>query len=159
MKNSNGTKKSPVPLIIAIAMILAAIALKVLSSQEENKGDPVFVFLGVLVVFGGFAAVIIYLIIKKARRRRLESDGINKKKTALDIAMYVSSGFGWAGFLTLLWSLGFSEKHNFLVILAELAVFVAGFSVTYNIFMKKKKRGDYADKEDPDNTDEDKGEQ
>ncbi len=158
MSQNNGTKKSPVPLLIAIAMILAVIALKVLSSREENKGDPIFMFLGVLVVVGGFAAVIIYLSIKAARRRKLEGAEY-KKKSASDIVMYVSAGVGGAGLLAMLWSLCFTEKLNFLIILAELAVFIAGFSVTYNIFMKKKKRGDYADKEDSDNTGEDKEEQ
>lgn len=159
MNNSNGTKKSPVPLIIAVVMILAVIALKVLSSKEENKGNPVFMFLGVMVVVGGFAAVVIYLSIKAAKRRKLEGSVEYKKKTALDIGMYISAGVGGIGLLATLWSLCFSEKLNYLVILAELAVFIAGFSVTYNIFMKKKKRGDYADKEDSDNADEDKGEQ
>ncbi len=158
MSQNNGTKKSPVPLLIAIAMILAVIALKVLSSREENKGDPIFMFLGVLVVVGGFAAVIIYLSIKAARRRKLEGAEY-KKKSASDIVMYVSAGVGGAGLLAMLWSLCFTEKLNFLIILAELAVFIAGFSVTYNVFMKKKKRGDYADKEDSDNTGEDKEEQ
>ncbi len=159
MNHNNSTKKSPVPLLIAIAMILAVIALKVLSSREENKGDPIFMFLGILVVVGGFAAVIIYLSIKAARRRKLEGDGSRRKKTASDIAMYVSAGVGGAGLLAMLWSLCFAEKLNFLIILAELAVFIAGFSVTYNVFMMKKKRGDYADNENSDNTGEDKGEQ
>lgn len=158
MNQNNTTKKSPVPLIIAIAMILAVIALKVLSSKEENKGNPVFMFLGILVVVGGFAAVVIYLSIKAAKRRKLEGAEY-KKKTASDIAMYVSAGVGGAGLLAMLWSLCFSEKLNYLVILAELAVFIAGFSVTYNVFMMKKKRGDYADKEESDNTGDNKGEQ
>ncbi len=158
MNQNNGTKKSPVPLIIAIAMILAVIALKVLSSREENKGDPIFMFLGILVVVGGFAAVAVYLSVKAARRRKLEGAEY-KKKSASDIVMYVFAGVGGAGLLAMLWSLCFTEKLNFLVILAELAVFIAGFSVTYNVFMMKKKRGDYADNEDSDNTDDDKGEQ
>ncbi len=158
MNQNNSTKKSPVPLLIAIAMILAVIVLKVLSSREENKGDPVFMFLGVLVVVGGFAAVIIYLSIKAVRRRRLEGAEY-KKKSASDIAMYVFAGVGGAGLLAMLWSLCFTEKVNFLIILAEIAVFIAGFSVTYNIFMMKKKRGDYADKEESDDTGKDKGEQ
>lgn len=157
MNHNNGTKKSPVPLIIAAAMILAVIALKVLSSKEENKGDPIFMFLGILVVVGGFAAVIIYLSVKAARRRKLEGADEYKKKTASDIAMYIFAGVGGVGLLAMLWSLCFSEKLNLLVVLAELAVFIAGFSVTYNIFMMKKKRGDYADKEESDNTGEDKG--
>lgn len=160
MSNYNAPKKSPVPLIIAAVMILAVIALKVLSGKEENKGNPVFMFLGVLVVVGGFAAVIIYLSIKAAKRRKLEGDVEYKKKTASDIAMYISAGVGGVGMLALLWSMCFAEKLNFLVILAELTVFIAGFSVTYNIFCSKKKKGEFADKDDPDNTaDEDKGEQ
>lgn len=158
MDRYNGNKKSPVPLIIAAAMILAVIALKVLSSKEENEGNPIFMFLGILVVVGGFAAVVIYLSIKAAKRRKLEGEDEYRKKTASDIAMYIFAGVGGVGLLAMLWSLCFTEELNFLVILAELAVFIAGFSVTYNIFMMKKKRGDYDDKEQSDNTGEDKGE-
>ncbi len=158
MDRYNGNKKSPVPLIIAAAMILAVIALKVLSNKEENEGNPIFMFLGILVVVGGFAAVVIYLSIKAAKRRKLEGEDEYRKKTASDIAMYIFAGVGGVGLLAMLWSLCFTEELNFLVILAELAVFIAGFSVTYNIFMMKKKRGDYDDKEQSDNTGEDKGE-
>lgn len=159
MSKNNVPKRSPVPLIIAAVMILAVIALKVLSSQEENEGDPVFLFLGVLVVVGGFAAVIIYLSIKAAKRRKTEGAEY-KKKTASDIAMYISAGVGGAGMLALLWSICFSEKLNFFVILAELAVFIAGFSVTYNIFCSKKKKGEFADDSDgaADDVNGDKGE-
>lgn len=154
MGKNNRPRKSPVPLIIGALMIVAVIILKVLSSKEENKNNPTFLFLGVLVVVGGFTAVIVYLSIKSARQRKLLGEDAPKKKTPSDIAMYVSAGVGGAGLLALLWSLCFTENVNFLVILAELAVFVAGFSVTYSVFCRKKKRGDFADNED-----DNKGEQ
>ena len=155
MNKSNTPKKSPVPLIIGALMILAVIGLKVLSSQEENKGNPTFMFLGVLVVVAGFAAVIIYLSIKAAKRRKLEAgDAPVKKKTPSEILMWVFAGVGGAGLLALLWSLCFAEKVNFPVILAELAVFVGGFSVTYSIFMSKRKKGEF-----PDENDDNKGEE
>jgi len=154
MDRNNGSKKSPVPLIIAVVMILAVIALKVLSSKEENKNNPIFLFLGVLVVVGGFAAVVVYLSIKNARRRKLLGEDSPKKKSPSDILMWVFAGVGGAGLLALLWSLCFAEKVNFLVILAEMAVFIAGFSVTYGIFSSKKKRGEFSE-----DNDENKGEQ
>ncbi len=154
MDRNNRSKKSPVPLIIAIVMILAVIALKVLSSREENKDNPVFLFLGVLVVVGGFAAVVVYLTIKNVRRRKLLGETSPKKRSPSDILMWVFAGVGGAGLLALLWSLCFAEKVNFLVILAEMAVFIAGFSVTYGIFSSKKKRGEFSE-----DNDENKGEQ
>ncbi len=154
MDRNNRSKKSPVPLIIAIVMILAVIALKVLSSREENKDNPVFLFLGVLVVVGGFAAVVVYLTIKNVRRKKLMGEVSPKKRSPSDILMWVFAGVGGAGLLALLWSLCFSEKVNFLVILAEMAVFIAGFSVTYGIFSSKKKRGEFSE-----DNDENKGEQ
>lgn len=153
MNKPNTPKRSPVPLIIGALMILAVIGLKVLSSQEENKGNPTFMFLGVLVVVGGFAAVIIYLSIKAAKRRKLEAgEEPAKKKTPSEILMWVFAGVGGAGLLALLWSLCFAEKVNFPVILAELAVFVGGFSVTYGIFSAKRKKGEF-----PQDNDDNKG--
>lgn len=148
MKNSNSPKRSPVPLIIGALMILAVIGLKVLSSQSEED-NPAFLFLGILVVVGGFAAVIVYLSIKAAKQRKLEmGDSAPKKKTPSDILMWVFAGVGGAGLLALLWSLCFAEKVNFLVILGELAVFVGGFSVTYNIYMSKRKKGEFSENND-----------
>ncbi len=154
MKQYNGPKKSPVPLIIGAVMIIAVIALKVLSSKEENKNNPTFLFLGVLVVVGGFAAVIIYLSIKSARQRKLLGENAPKKKSPSEIAMYVSAAIGGAGLLALLWSLCFTEEVDFLVILAEMAVFIAGFSVTYGIFCSRKKKGEFSE-----DNDDNKGEQ
>ncbi len=153
MDQNKGSRKSPVPLIICVLMILAVIALKVLSSKEENKDNPAFLFLGVLVVVGGFAAVIVYLSIKRARRRKLLGEDTPKKRSLSDILMWVFAGVGGAGLLALLWSLCFAEKVNFLVILAEMAVFIAGFSVTYGIFSSRKKKGEFSEEND------DKGEQ
>ncbi len=148
MDQNKGSRKSPVPLIIGAVMILAVIVLKVLSSKEENKDNPVFLFMGILVVVGGFAAVIVYLTIKSARRRKLLGDDAPKKKSPSDILMWVFAGVGGAGLLALLWSLCFTDKVNFLVILAEMAVFIAGFSVTYGIFSSKKKRGEFSEEND-----------
>ncbi len=148
MDQNKGSRKSPVPLIIGAVMILAVIALKVLSSREENKDNPAFLFLGVLVVVGGFAAVIVYLTIKKVRRRKLLGEGSSKKRSPSDILMWVFAGVGGAGLLALLWSLCFADGVNYLVILAEMAVFIAGFSVTYGIFSSKKKRGEFSEEND-----------
>lgn len=135
--NSGSPKKSRVPFFIGIIMIVCVIALMVIQDKTESS-SPVLLFCGIAIVVGGFAAMIIYSSVTAAKRRKLMGE-TKEKTTAADVAMYISAGVGGVGLLALLYSLCFSETLNYLIILAELAVFIAGFSVTYNIFMKKKK--------------------
>lgn len=133
----NKPKKSRVMFIIGIVMILCVVGL-VIAQEHIGKDNPILMFAAVLVVIGGFAAAIIYSNVKAAKRRK-EMGEQPVKKTAADIVMYISAAIGGLALLALLWSMIFSETLNYPVIFGELAVFIAGFSVTYNIFMKKKK--------------------
>ncbi len=138
MKNNGSSpKRSRVPFFIGIIMIVCVIALMVAQDRSENS-SPAFLFCGIAIVVGGFAAMIIYSSVTAAKRRKLMGE-TKEKTTAADIAMYISAGVGGVGLVALLYSLCVSETLNYLIVLVELAVFIAGFSVTYNIFMKKKK--------------------
>lgn len=122
--------------IIGIAMILCVIGLMV-AQEYIGKDNPILLFAAALVVIGGVAAGIIYSSVKAAKRRK-EMGEEPKKRSAADVVMYISATIGGVALLALLWSMIFSETLNYPVIFGELAVFIAGFSVTYNIFMKKK---------------------
>lgn len=135
--NSGSPKKSRVPFFIGIIMIVCVIALMVIQDKSESS-SPLMLLCGIAIVIGGFAAMIIYSSVTAAKRRKLMGE-TKEKTTASDIVMYISAGVGGVGLLGLLYSLCFMETVNYLAVLGELAVFIAGFSVTYNVFMKKKK--------------------
>lgn len=136
-KNNGSPKKSRVPFIIGIAMIFAVIGLMV-AQENSEENSSFFLFCGIGIVICGFAAAFIYSGVKSAKRRKLMGEEV-PKKTAADIAMWIFAAIGGVGLIALLWSLILSDEINYLAIFAELAVFILGFSVTYNIFMKKKK--------------------
>ena len=129
-------KKNKASFIIGIVMILCVIGLMI--ARQYLGDNPLLLFAAVLVVVIGFTAAIVISSVNAAKHRR-EMGEQPVKKSASDIVMYISSGIGGVALLALLWSMIFSEKVNYPVVFAELVVFIAGFSVTYNIFMKKKK--------------------
>ena len=132
MSSKNHNKKK-FPYFVGIGMILAGIVSMILSGQLDESARAPFVFAGILVFIGGFAATVIY---STRKQKQFDENGKKKPKSRAEKIMWTCGVFCLLGLLTLIAGFVLFGGMNIPVVLIGMAVFLISGSAMISIFTK-----------------------
>lgn len=141
--NHNGKK---FPYFVGIGMILAGIVSMIVSGQLGEEARAPFVFVGILVFVGGFAATVIY---STGKQKQFDENGKKKPKSRAEKTMWACGVFCLLGLLTLIAGFVLFGGMNILVVLIGMAVFLISGSMMISIFSKHS--SEFMDKDENNN--------